>query len=49
MFLVCRYLMLMFLSPGTRLRSGQENLAFNELNIFHKVFSHGLHVDQANT
>lgn len=27
----------MFLSPGTKLRSGMENIKFNNLNIFHKV------------
>lgn len=28
----------MFLSPGTKIRSNMENLEFNQLNIFHKVF-----------
>lgn len=30
--------LLMFISPGTRLRSEMENIEFNKLNIFHKVF-----------
>ncbi|MDD6223726.1 MAG: DUF6056 family protein [bacterium] len=29
--------LLMFISPGTRLRSEIENIEFNQLNIFHKV------------
>ena len=28
----------MFLSPGTKLRNDMENVEFNKLNIFHKVF-----------
>ena len=40
LFLICSIIgtLIMFLSPGTRLRSGMENIEFNQLSFFAKIF-----------
>ena len=40
LFLICSIVgtLLMFLSPGTRLRNGMENIEFNQLSFFGKIF-----------